>query len=92
MTISEQAPAAENVSMFLAGTDIEKMRQFLSLPCGAVGPSSSWQRWYATAHPGCWTRHPQCNRMMGHDGPHRTYNTKAGIRAEWHNPGIHRTT
>lgn len=72
-----------DVPLFPAGTDVEERRQLTSLACGAVGPFGAWQPWYTAAHPACQNRHPLCNRALSHDGSHRTYDTKARIRAEW---------
>ena len=83
MTISEKAPAAEAIPMFPVGTDVEKSRQLRLLPCDVTGPFGSWRKWYVDAHPACQTRHPRCNRTTCHAGPHRVYDTKAHVRAEW---------
>lgn len=47
--------------------------------CGATGP---WEA-YAVGK-GPWGKgRPRCNRMPGHDGPHRVYTKAAEIKAEW---------
>lgn len=38
---------------------------------------------YVGDKPGHGKRAPICNRMAGHDGPHRVYDAKAEILVEW---------
>ena len=50
--------------------------------CRARGPVEAWR---AAAHQ-TWRSHvpkPRCSRAPGHTGPHRVYNRKAEILAEW---------
>ena len=51
--------------------------------CGAIGPPGGFEGWVLRQQPSLNIRRPKCNRMPGHEGPHRVYDRKARIRSEW---------
>lgn len=73
-----------NVPLFDPATAVEKKRQLRTLGCDVPGPLyGAWRPWWTADHN--IKRRPRCTRTTGHDGPHREYDKKARIRAEWRN-------
>ena len=63
-------------------------RRTLHFPRGATvcyqaGQRGRWKQWALHAHPYLADRVPVCDRLPGHEGPHRTYDANGRIRAEW---------
>ena len=46
------------------------------MPCSAKGPKTTWR-----GRPK--TQYPRCTRPDGHGAPHRVYNARADVLAEW---------
>lgn len=51
--------------------------------CGQAGRRGRWLGWALKAQPALAERVPVCNRIAGHEGPHRYYDKEARVRAEW---------
>lgn len=51
--------------------------------CRSAGRRGRWEQWALDARPRLAMLVPACNRMAGHAGPHRYYDRKARVCAEW---------
>ena len=52
-----------------------RMNPHPAVACDTRGSKDNWRKWRQ--------RYPVCNRPAFHTGPHRVYNAKAEILAEW---------
>lgn len=51
--------------------------------CNAATTQGNWSAWVLRDRPALSIRIPVYNRVPGHDGPHRYYDRKARVCAEW---------
>lgn len=67
--------------------EVPAQRRYRADPsCGALGTIMSWTDLGREMRRAAHISGPVCNRMHDHDGPHRRYDTKARILAEWSQP------